>query len=174
MLIKKFKYKLIGQIYISPNAVIEPKAELIINHTNPEMKYQIEIGDNVSIKDYSRICPRDGYIKIGKNSSINAYCILLGYGGIDIGEGVRIAAHSSIIAFNHKFDNTSKMIYQQGRKSKGIIIEDDVWIGTGTRILDGVTIGKGSVIGAGSVVTKSIPPYSIAVGVPAFPIKNRN
>jgi acetyltransferase-like isoleucine patch superfamily enzyme len=56
---------------------------------------------------------------------------------------------------------------------KGIVIEDDVWIGAGARILDGVTIARGSVIGAGSVVTKSTQPYSIVVGVPAKIVSSR-
>lgn len=58
--------------------------------------------------------------------------------------------------------------------SKGIVIEDDCWLGTGVKILDGVTIGKGSVIGAGAVVTKNIPSYSVAVGVPAKVISKRD
>ncbi|MCX7595635.1 MAG: acyltransferase, partial [Fischerella sp.] len=62
---------------------------------------------------------------------------------------------------------------EQGVTCKGIIIEDDCWLGHGVTVLDGVTIGKGSVIGAGAVVTKDIPPYSVAVGIPAKVVKSR-
>jgi len=64
-------------------------------------------------------------------------------------------------------------IINQGIISKGIKIEDDVWIGSNSTVLDGVTIGRGSVIGAGSVVTQDIPPFSVALGVPAKLIKER-
>lgn len=64
-------------------------------------------------------------------------------------------------------------IREQGVTREGIIIEDDCWLGSGVKVLDGVTIGKGCVIGANSVVTKDIPPYSVAVGAPARVIKKR-
>ena len=71
------------------------------------------------------------------------------------------------------FSDPEMLIHEQGMIGLGIKIEDDVWIGAGAIILDGVTIGRGSVIGAGAVVTKNIPPYSVAVGVPARVIKKR-
>jgi acetyltransferase-like isoleucine patch superfamily enzyme len=169
----RIKYALMGQIYISKRAIIEPKAAFIIDHKNDDLDYVIEIGDKAHIKNYCQICPRSGFIKIGKNTSINAFCVLLGYGGITIGECVRIAAHTSIISFNHNFAEAGSEIHRQGYNAKGVTIEDNVWIGTGVRILDGVTIGEGSVIGAGSVVTKDIPSNSVAVGVPAKVIKQR-
>jgi len=74
---------------------------------------------------------------------------------------------------NHIYKDPKTPIRLQEIRAIGIIIEDDVWLGVGSTVLDGVTIGKGSVIGAGAVVTKDIPPYSIAVGVPAKVIKKR-
>ena len=75
---------------------------------------------------------------------------------------------------NHIYDDPKISIRLQGIRANGIKIEDDVWLGVGSTVLDGVTIGKGSVIGAGAVVTKNIPPYSVAVGVPANVIKERS
>jgi len=74
---------------------------------------------------------------------------------------------------NHNFRDSTRLIREQGVTYKGIVIEDDVWIGSKATIVDGVTIGQGAVIGAGSVVTKSIPAYAIAVGVPARVIGTR-
>lgn len=113
-----------------------------------------------------------GHIIIGNNTSLNPYTILYGHGGLVIGNGVRIAAHSMLVAFNHRFDDDTE-IYKQGFTLKGITIEDDVWIGGGVKILDGVTVGKGCIIAAGSVVTKSTEPYSIYGGVPAKFLKSR-
>jgi acetyltransferase-like isoleucine patch superfamily enzyme len=93
--------------------------------------------------------------------------------GIEIGNAVRIATQTVMVAANHIFKDPSKQIRLQGIRAKGIKIKDDVWIGAGVRIMDGVVIGKGCVIGAGAVVTKSVPDFAIVAGVPAKIIKWR-
>ncbi|AXH11883.1 acyltransferase [Halarcobacter bivalviorum] len=113
-------------------------------------------------------------ISIGKNSTLNQGVIIDGFGGVKIGEGVRIASGSVINTADHNFEDPKEFIYKQGYICAGVTIEDDVWIGANVCINKGVTIGKGSVVGGGSVVTKNIPPYSIAVGVPAKVVKKRN
>lgn len=112
-------------------------------------------------------------VKVGKDSSLNQGVLIDGYGGVDIGDGVRIAPYSVINTADHNFSDASKRIMDQGYICGRVVIEDDVWIGTHVCINKGVKIGKGSVIGSGSVVTKDIPPYSIAVGVPCHVIKKR-
>lgn len=121
-----------------------------------------------------------GNVTIGDDCSVQAYCNLVGYGDagdargpIIIGNHVRIASHTVMIATNHRFDDPSKPIHGQGMNPGPIVIEDDVWIGARVNVLAGVTIGRGCVIGAGAVVTKDIPPLSIAVGVPAKVIGRR-
>ncbi|XGV94899.1 MAG: acyltransferase [Leptolyngbya sp. BL-A-14] len=115
----------------------------------------------------------DGYIEINDNVYLGPYSCVAGPGHIYIGKNCLIASHTGIFANNHIFDDASRAIAEQGVTAKGIVIEDDCWLGDGVKVLDGVTIGRGSVIGAGSVVTKSIPPFSVAVGVPAKVIKKR-
>lgn len=112
-------------------------------------------------------------VKIGKRSSLNQGVILDGYGGIEIGEGVRIAPYACINTADHDFSDAETLIVDQGFIVAPVVIEDDVWIGAGAIINKGVTIGKGSIIGSGSVVVDSIPPYSIAVGVPSRVKKSR-
>jgi len=155
-------------ISIDPSSIIYPKSRIRIISGG-----SIIIGKNCKIHDYSMILSYKGNIEIGDNCSVNPYTILYGHGGLKIGNGVRIAAHCVIIPSNHKFERLDVPIYQQGEISKGIIIEDDVWIGAHCSILDGVRIGKGCVIGAGSVVNKSLPDFSVAVGVPARVISKR-
>lgn len=104
----------------------------------------------------------DCLIDIGDGSYLGPYVCMAGPGHIKIGKECLIASHTSIYANNHREDGLSR---------EGIEIQDKCWIGSGVRILDGVTIGQGSVIGAGAVVNKDIPPFSIAVGVPAKVIK---
>ncbi len=114
-----------------------------------------------------------GSIKIGEDCTVNPYSIIYGGGGVLIGNGVLIAAHTVIVPSNHVFSNPEKTIREQGTSGRGIVIEDDVWIGAGVKVLDGVTVAKGTVVAAGSVVTKSTEPYSVVAGVPAKRISTR-
>ncbi|WP_165222776.1 acyltransferase [Affinirhizobium pseudoryzae] len=112
-----------------------------------------------------------GEIDLGDNVSINPFACLSGR--VRIGSGVRIASHVSIVGFNHGFDDLETPIFRQPLTSKGITIEDDVWIGANAVVLDGVTIGQGAIIAAGAVVSQDIPAYAIAGGVPARVLKSR-
>lgn len=133
----------------------------------------IRIGDNCTICDYAMILTYSGNITVGNNSTVNPFCILYGHGGLKIGNGVRIAAHTVIIPASHNYEDPDKFIYKQGMTCLGIEIQDDVWIGCGARILDGVTIKKGAVIGSGAVVTNDVPEYAVVAGVPAEIVKYR-
>ncbi len=115
-----------------------------------------------------------GQIVIGDRTYVGPYTCMSGFGKIEIGNDCLIASHSAIYAHNHNFSDPNKKIAEQGFSVKGIALEDDCWLGNGVKVMDGVTIGKGSVIGAGAVVTKDIPPYSVAVGVPAKVISKRS
>lgn len=132
------------------------------------------IGNNNQIYRFSQIITYKGNIKIGSFNSIHPYVSITGPGNIDIGSYVRIAPGAVIVAGSHIFEDSTKPIHHQGMKSKGIIIEDDVWIGAKATILDGVTIAKGTVVGANAVVTKSTKPYEIYVGIPAKSISKRS
>lgn len=112
-------------------------------------------------------------VHIGRKSSLNAGVIIDGYGHVSIGKGVRIAAYTCINTADHAFDNINTQIMDQGYITSEVTIEDNVWIGAGTKVNKGVIVGKGSVIGSGSVITKSIPSFSVAAGVPCKIIKSR-
>ena len=158
-----------NRIRLSNNVMIERDVMLIVDDPNSF----IEIGADTCLFYHCMLSTCGGWIRIGNNCTVNSFAVLYGHGGLDIGGGVRISAHVVIVPMNHIFKNPAIPIWMQGETRKGIKIEDDVWIGAGAKILDGVTIGKGSVIGAGAVVTRDIPPYSVAVGVPAKVIKKR-
>lgn len=133
----------------------------------------IHIGDRSIIRTFARLSSARGKIKIGSNCSVNPYTILFANGDLIIGDWVRIATHVVINPGNHLYDDIDTPIDLQPSTYKGVIIEDDVWIGAGVIILQGCKIGKGSVIGAGTVLTKSVEPYSVVVGVPGRVIKKR-
>ncbi|NET00727.1 MAG: acyltransferase [Sphaerospermopsis sp. SIO1G1] len=136
---------------------------------------RIYLGNQVALERSVDIgCLENTYIHIGEDTFIAPNVCIAGPGDIRIGKHCMIASHSGIYANNHNFADLSRPIKDQGTTCKGIVIEDDCWLGHGVTVLDGVTIGTGSVIGAGAVVNKNIPPYSIAVGIPAKVVKSRN
>ncbi|MEV0291119.1 DapH/DapD/GlmU-related protein [Kribbella sp. NPDC050820] len=112
-----------------------------------------------------------GHITLGSDTTINPFSVVRGR--ITIGDGVRIGAHTSLLAFNHG-TAPGEPIFRQKHTALGITIGDDVWIGSNVTVLDGVTIGPHSIIGAGAVVTKDVPANTIAAGNPARVLRSRS
>lgn len=108
-----------------------------------------------------------GYFTIGEHSFVGCNAVLGAGGGIRIGNHVLIGQGVNMHAENHVFADPARLIREQGVTYQGIVIEDDVWIGSRAIVLDGVTIGRGAVVAAGAVVTRSVPPMAIVAGVPA-------
>jgi acetyltransferase-like isoleucine patch superfamily enzyme len=134
----------------------------------------IELGKGCEIHSYARIMTYYGNIQLGNYCSVNPFSILYGHGDLIIGSMVRIAAHVVIVSGDHGIEDTAVPIMSQPIAPKKITIEDDVWIGTGAKILGGVTIHSGSVIAAGAVVTKDVPSMTVVAGVPARIIRFRS
>lgn len=115
-----------------------------------------------------------GHVTLGDDCFVGVYTVLNGQGGITIGNDVLIGGHCHLVAGNHAFASRAVPINRQAFNSKGIVLEDDVWLGAGVKVLDGVRIGQGAIVSAGSVVTKDVEPYSIVGGVPAKLIRMRD
>jgi acetyltransferase-like isoleucine patch superfamily enzyme len=110
--------------------------------------------------------PRPGKISIGANTYVNRYTIFDGHECIKVGRRCMIGPHCYITDGDHT-KKLGQPVQAQPMRTAPVIIEDEVWIGSHVVILPGVQLGKGAVIGAGSVVTRSVPSNAIAVGVPA-------
>jgi acetyltransferase-like isoleucine patch superfamily enzyme len=160
----------LNRIQLGNDVLVEAHACL---DASSDLATSIWIGNNTAIRRYALVQAWGGSIKIGANCSINSFCCLYGTGGIFIGDFVRIADHTVIVASEHIFERKDIPIAEQGFSVKGIHIEDNVWIGAHVVIQDGVTIGTGSIIGSGAIVTRDIPSWSIAVGVPAKVVRPR-
>ena len=136
------------------------------------------IGDHSFVDSFVKIkfVGGSGNIIIGCSSFINSGCVLYSGNGISIGNNVLIASNCSLAPVNHSFEDITLPIRLQGfQKSKGgITIDDDVWIGSNSVLLDGCHISSGAVVAAGSVVVGTLPPYSVSRGTPAIPFKFRN
>lgn len=142
----------------------------ILNATNGKIIFF----DNVTICVNSIINSAGGIISIDSGTTVGDLCNLYGQGSLKIGKDVMIASCVQIVPNQHEYKDISVAIKFQPEKSKGITINDGCWIGTNVVILDNIKIGKNSVIGAGSVVNKNIPDYSVAAGVPCQIVKQYN
>ncbi len=147
---------------------------------NALCKEGIQMGNNVSILR-NTIIECTGVIRnlgeglvIGNNVGIAQNCFIQVRGKVILGNDIMFGPGVSIFSEDHRFTDVSKPMIEQPEIRKGVIIEDDVWVGTRAVILGGVTIGRGSIIAAGSIVKSSVPPYSIVAGVPGKIIKSRN
>ena len=114
-----------------------------------------------------------GEIHIGSHSSIGHNSVLVSRERIQIGSNCMLAAFCHVLDVDHEFADPGLPIPAQGLRVKPVIIGNDVWVGAGCFILRGVTIGDGAVVGANSVVTGDVPPYSVVAGSPARIVKSR-
>lgn len=165
-------YRIKG-IAIKKNVIINLGTKLSLGFANGNkgsisVAEKCELAKGVVIKSYG------GKVAIDYNTFLGEYVCIYGHGGVEIGKNTLIAMHTCIVSSNHTIQNKDTLIRSQGDILLPVRIGDDVWIGAGCRILGGVTIGDGCVVGAGTVVTKDLPPYSISVGVPSKVIKYRN
>jgi len=109
--------------------------------------------------------------EIGDNSGIGIGSYI---GTVKIGRDVMIGEELIVISQNHEFGDLRTPMWKQGwKKDQPVVIEDDVWIGSRVILLPGVKVGKGSIVAAGSIVTKEVPPYTIVGGNPAREIRKR-
>jgi len=111
--------------------------------------------------------------ELGENITINAFCYIDAIGGVRIGDNTRIAHSCSVITGQHRYDLPGRTIIDSGYTTARISIGSDVWLGTGVVILQGVKIGDGAVVGASSVVTNDVKPYTVVAGIPVKLIKRR-
>lgn len=117
--------------------------------------------------------PRSGKLIIGSGSYVNRYTIFDAHHQLHIGRRVMIGPHCYITDADHGTD-PSTSVQSLPMRCAPVIIEDEAWIGAHVTILPGVRIGKGAVVGAGSVVTRDVPPKGIVAGVPARLMRYRN
>ena len=136
----------------------------------------------ITIKDSAYLCERvyldtededDGYIVVGERVYLGTGTTMFGHKGLEIGDDTLIAQNVTLTPYSHIFNDPTRNIFGQGGHSRKVTIGRDCYIGMRVAILYSGDIGEGSIVGAGSVVVKPIPPYSLAVGCPAKVIKKR-
>lgn len=132
----------------------------------------LKIDRNVVLNDYALVIIGPGSsLEIGDSTYVGRYCEISSNADSRIGRRCAIAAFCAIIDTDHVYQDPRRPIAAQGAKSAAVHVEDDVWLGYRTTVLKGTRLGRHSVVGAGGVVTRDVPPLSVAVGVPARVIK---
>jgi len=179
--LKKFvNWMIMNQVQTRPRWFIRMLAPLyqhrgkhsVVHHsarmdTPPYRKFSL--GDYSVIESFACINNAVGDVIIGDHTRIGLHNTIIG--PVTIGCHVNLAQGITVTALNHNFEASDKRIDEQGVSTTPVIIEDDIWIGANAVILPGVTIGNHSVVAAGAVVTKNVPPHSLVAGVPAKIIK---
>ena len=147
------------QIKIEKDCTI--KARTIINGRSRKENFGVILGENTYLKENCYLDAYSGFIHIDGFCAFGQNTIIHGGGGVKIGKYVIMGANCYIIASNHNYNSAELPIMLQGDSRKGIVIEDNVWLGGSVIVLDGVTIGKNSIIAAGTVVAENVAPNSL-------------
>ncbi len=157
---------------LGKNVTIEKYTELDGYASN-----KIILGNNVKIGAYSKLLSTSHLatygkgLSVGNNSAVGDFTHFGASGGIEIGNDVIMGSYISFHSENHNFEDTSKLIREQGVNSKGIIIGNNVWVGAKVTFLDGTKIGNNCVVAAGAVVNGEFPNNVVVGGVPAKILK---
>jgi acetyltransferase-like isoleucine patch superfamily enzyme len=158
------------KIHIASDVVIDDNCLL---DAKGDSNRGIRIGNGVFVGRNTILSCKNGDIELADGANIGFNCELFSASRVSVGAGVLMAAYSYVIGGDHDFSDPSKSVLAQERTSKGVTIGAGVWIGAGAKIFDGVSIGEHAVIGASAVVREEIPPYAIAVGIPARVVSSR-
>lgn len=149
------------------NSVVTHVPFYSIRHFFLRTAFHIPVGERSSVHMGCFITGRKTFI--GSHTTVNRRCYLDGRGGLSIGNKVNISPEVYLLSLTHDFHDPGFPAVP-----KNVVIEDYVWIGARAMVLPGVTLSEGCVVGAGSVVTKDVPPYAIVAGVPARKIGERS
>ncbi|MEL6812939.1 MAG: acyltransferase [Bacteroidota bacterium] len=155
-----------GRVHIEKRVTLRPFFGM-------EKTLKVELHKNSQLK-HDVIIQGTGTFMLGENSYVSSFSVIGVNERIEIGKNVMIANAVSIRDTNHNFSDLSKPMIQQGFNTAPVKIMDDVWLGHGVVVTQGVTIHKGAIVAANAVVTKDVPENAIVGGVPAKVIKYRN
>jgi acetyltransferase-like isoleucine patch superfamily enzyme len=158
-----------GRIRIGNQVLIDDQVVLDAKGSSS----RIDLGDRILIGRHCILSCNEATIRIGDSASIGPFCFFAAKGDIVVGANVSIGSGTHFMAGAHASDDPDLPVSRQARIAAGIVVEDNVWIGTGATILDGVTVGRNSIVGVDAVVNKDVPPWTIVFGNPARVVQKR-
>ncbi|MEE4310668.1 MAG: DapH/DapD/GlmU-related protein [candidate division KSB1 bacterium] len=158
------------KIRIGDNVVIDDN---VVLDAKGQDNNGIEIGDNVFIGRNNILNCKNGNIVLKDNVNLGFNCQIFSASHVELGMNALIAAYCYFIGGTHTFERIDVSPLEQRRESKGIILRENIWLGSNVQVMDGVIIGRDAIIGTSAVVNDDIPEYAIAVGIPAKVIRSR-
>ncbi|MDQ3348931.1 MAG: acyltransferase [Acidobacteriota bacterium] len=152
------KIRIGDNVVIDDNCLVDAKGE-----TNAG----ITIGNGVFVGRNTILSCKNGDIDLADGANVGFNCEIFSASRVSVGRDTLIAAYCYLIGGDHAFSDPSMPIIAQERRSAGITVGHEAWLGAGVKILDGVTVGDRAIVGAAAVVRESVPPGAIAAGIPA-------
>ncbi len=147
--------------------------DLVVLDAKGRSNRGIDIGDGVFLGRGTILSCKDGDIRLGDHTNLGFHCEIFSGSSVTVGRHGLFAAQAYLVGGGHEFEGTDAAVIDQPRTSRGITLGDNVWLGTGAKVLDGVRIGNDAVVGANAVVNGDLPEGAIAAGVPARVLRQR-
>jgi acetyltransferase-like isoleucine patch superfamily enzyme len=159
-----------AKIELGDGVVID---DLVVLDAKGTSNRGIRIGDGVFLGRGTILSCKDGDIVLGDHTNIGFHSEVFSGSSVTVGRHGLFAAYTYLVGGGHEFERAGTPVLEQARTSAGITLGDDVWLGAGAKVLDGVKIGSRVAVGAGAVVTRDLPDGVVAVGVPARVVRER-
>jgi acetyltransferase-like isoleucine patch superfamily enzyme len=158
------------KIHIGSDVIVDDN---VVLDAKGESNHGIAIGDGVFLGRGAILSCKNGNIRLGDHVNIGFYSEIFSGSEVSVGRHGLFAAYTYLVGGGHDFERADLPVLEQGRSSRGIALGDNVWLGTGAKVLDGVRIGRDVVVGANAVVREDLPDAVVAAGVPARIIRKR-
>jgi acetyltransferase-like isoleucine patch superfamily enzyme len=159
------------KVRIGDDVVVD---DLVVLDAKGERNQGISIGNGVFLGRGTILSCKDGDIELGDHVNIGFMSEVFSGSRVVVGRHGLFAAYTYLVGGGHRFERAETPVLEQGRSSLGITLDENVWLGTGAKVLDGVRIGKNVVVGANAVVNTDLPDGVVAAGVPARIIRKRD
>jgi acetyltransferase-like isoleucine patch superfamily enzyme len=159
-----------GKIRIGDGVTID---DLVVLDAKGTSNRGIDIGPGVFLGRSTILSCKDGDIVLGDHTNLGFHCEVFSGSSVTVGRQGLFAAYVYLVGGGHEFERSDAAVIDQPRASQGITLGDNVWLGTGAKVLDGVRLGSNVVVGANGVVTSDLPDGAIAAGVPARVLRTR-
>jgi acetyltransferase-like isoleucine patch superfamily enzyme len=159
-----------AKIHVGDNVTVD---DLVVLDAKGTSNRGIVLGNGVFLGRGTILSCKDGDIVLGDHVNIGFHSEIFSGSSVTVGKHGLFAAYTYLVGGGHEFERADRAVLEQPRASAGITLGDNVWLGAGAKVLDGVRIGRDVVVGAGAVVTSDLPDGAVAVGVPARIVRRR-
>jgi acetyltransferase-like isoleucine patch superfamily enzyme len=159
-----------GKIRLGDDVVVD---DLVLLDAKGDSNRGIDIGSGVFLGRGTILSCKNGDITLGDHSNLGFHCEIFSGSSVKVGRYGLFAAYAYLVGGGHEWECADVPVIEQQRSSKGITLGENVWLGTGAKVLDGVSIGNRVVVGANAVVNESLPDGVVAAGIPAKVLRSR-